>query len=70
MEYIALCLGVIVGVTVAFFCMMFYRQGLKDSKAQKDGKAVAPLFEKPVKKDEERKPSVLSQFLGANGDSK
>lgn len=73
MEYIALILGVIVGVTVAFFCMMFYRQGVKDGKARADGKAVAPLVEKPLfskpAAKEERTPSKLASYLGANGDN-
>ena len=71
MEYVALILGVIVGVAVAFFCMIFYRRGIEDGRALTDKKPLESIIKnelKPTKKTEE--VDMYAAFLGSNGDDK
>lgn len=72
MEYLGLCLSVICGVAVAFFCMYFYQKGIEVGRAVKEEKPVRkPTTKKPKvekKKEEEKPRSNASKFLSANGE--
>jgi hypothetical protein len=40
-------IGLAIGLTVAFFCMYFYRRGLKDGMNVMQDKKPEPIIEKP-----------------------
>jgi hypothetical protein len=60
--------SVLIGAIVAFFCMQFYRQGIKDGRRDKENKSPEPIFQKPAK-DLSKNTEIgqLAKVLGWDG---
>lgn len=66
-------IGVVAGAVVAFFCMQFYRQGVKDGRAiekKEDPKPIRNKAEKARKKEpkKEEKAGRIASYLFSEGD--